>query len=154
MKQFILLLAVLTMIGCAANTVKFEQYSLAMNLPVAADSSVTIGSDEQFFGMLWLNSILKTENVPIESIQLIQNYGKYFIVAENFKHVWLVEPEEDGLSGEYKAIDVTPKDKTDGYNEIGFSRYGTPDNACVKFRFNQQEVYLDRKGNVHEKCGK
>jgi hypothetical protein len=153
-KRLILLVAVLTLIGCAANIVKFEQYSVSMNLKVAADSSVTIGSDEQFFGVLWLNSILKTENVPVEKIKLIQNYGRYFVCAENFKHVWLVEPEEDGLSGEYKAIDVTPKDKTDGYNEIGFSRYGSRENACVKFRFNKTEVFIDRKGNVHEKCGK
>ena len=154
MKRLILLVAVLTLIGCAASIVKFEQYSVSMNLKVAADSSVTIGSDEQFFGVLWLNSILKTENVPVEKIKLIQNYGRYFVCAENFKHVWMVEPEEDGLSGEYQAIDVTPKDKTDVYNEVGFSRYGSREKACVKFRFNKQEVFIDRKGNVHEKCGK
>lgn len=154
MKQLIFLVVTFVLLNCAANSIKFEQYSVSMNLKVAADSSVTIGSDEQFFGVLWLNSILKTENVAVEKIKLIQNYGRYFVCAENFKHVWLIEPEEDGLSGEYQAIDVTPKDKADGYNEIGFSRYGTPENACVKFRFNKQEVFIDRKGNVHEKCGK
>jgi hypothetical protein len=125
-----------------------------MNLKVAADSSVTIGSDEQFFGVLWLNQILKAENVPVEKIKLIQNYGSYFICADNFKHVWMIEPEDDGLSGEYKSIDLTPKDQTDVYNEIGFSRYGSREDACVKFRFNKKEVFIDRKGNVHEKCGK
>lgn len=154
MKRLILLVAVLVLFNCAAHLVKFEQYSVSMNLKVAADSSVTIGSDEQFFGVLWLNSVLKAENVAAEKIKLIQSYGRYFICAENFKHVWMVEPEEDGLSGEYKAIDITPKDKTDVYNEIAFSRYGSRENACVKFRFNNKEVFIDRKGNVHEKCGK
>jgi hypothetical protein len=103
---------------------------------------------------LWLNSVLKAENVPTEKIKLIQNYGRYFICAENFKHVWIVEPKDDGLSGKYQAIDVTPDDKTDAYYEITFSRYGSRENACVKFRFNKKEVFIDRKGNVHEKCGK
>jgi hypothetical protein len=153
-KRIIFIVAVFVLFNCAASKLKFEQYSVSMNLKVAADSSVTIGSDEQFFGVLWLNSLLKAEKVPIEKIKLIQNYGRYFICAENFKHVWIVEPKDDGLSGKYQAIDVTPDDKTDAYYEITFSRYGSRENACVKFRFNKKEVFIDRKGNVHEKCGK
>ncbi len=153
MKQLISLVAVFVLFNCAARQVKFEQYSVSMNLKVAADSSVTIGNDEQFFGVLWLNSVLKEENVSVEKIKLIQNFGKYFVCADDFKHVWMVEPKDDGLSGKYKAIDVTPDDKTDAYNEIAFSRYGSRESACVKFRFNQNEVFIDRKGNVHEKCG-
>ena len=154
MKQLILLVAVMILFNCAASKLKFEQYSVSMNLKVAADSSITLGSDEQFFGVLWLNSILKAENVPAEKIKLIENYGRYFVCAENFKHVWVVEPNDDGLSGTYKAIDVTPDDKIDAYNDIGFSRYGSKENVCVKFRFDNKEVFIDRKGNVHEKCGK
>lgn len=154
MKRIIFLVAVMVLFNCAASKLKFEQYSVSMNLKVAADSSITIGSDEQFFGVLWLNSVLKAENVPAEKIKLIQNYGRYFVCAENFKHIWMVEPKDDGLSGKYQAIDVTPDDKTDAYNEIAFSRYGSRENACVKFRFNKKEVFIDRKGNVHEKCGK
>ena len=154
MKRLFFLVAVFVLFNCAARMIKFEQYSVSMNLKVAADSSVIIGNDEQFFGVLWLNSVLTAENVPVEKIKLIQNYGKYFVCADNFKHVWMVEPKDDGLSGKYEAIDVTPKDKTDAYQEIGFSRYGSRDNACVKFRFNKKEVFIDRKGDIHEKCGK
>ncbi len=56
------------MFGCAATVVRFEQYSMLMSLPVAADSSVTIGNDERFYGVLWLNPILKAENVPVEKV--------------------------------------------------------------------------------------
>ncbi|MDZ7264759.1 MAG: hypothetical protein ONB16_09260 [candidate division KSB1 bacterium] len=154
MKQIIFLGSVLIVLSCATRVVRFEQYSVTMNLPVAADSSVVIGNDQHFSGVLWLNTILKAENVPVEKIKLIQNYGRYFLCAENFQHVWLIEPEEDGLSGEFKAIDVTPKDKADRYTDIGFSRYGTREHACVKFRFNKQEVFINRKGNVDEKCNK
>lgn len=154
MKRLSFLVAIFLLFNCAAQLVKFEQYSVSMNLEVAADSSVTVGSDEQFFGVLWLNAILKTENVPVEKIKLIQNYGKYFICAENFQHVWIIEPEDDGLSGEYQSIDITPEEKSDAYTEISFSRYGSREQACVKFRFNKQEVFIDRKGKVHEKCGK
>lgn len=152
MKPFILLGWVLLLLSCASRVVRFEQYSVAMNLPVAADSSVIVGSDEHFSGVLWLNTILRAENVPVEKIKIIQNYGRYYLAAENFQHVWVIEPEEDGLSGEYKAIDVTPKDKSDRYTKVGFSRYGTREKACVKFRFNNNEVFIDRKGNVNEKC--
>lgn len=151
-KRYILFSAALIFFGCAASITKFEQYSLSMNLKVAADSTVTVGSDEHFSGVLWLNPVLKTENVPAEKIKLIQNFGRYFVCAENFQHVWMVQPKDDGISGKYKAIDVTPDDEADAYREIGFSRYGSRDHACVKFRFNKQEVYIDRKGNIHEKC--
>lgn len=153
MKRFIFLIPLFMWLGCSANMVKLEQYSVSMNLKVAADSSVTIGADDQFLGVLWLNPILETEQVSVEQLKLIQNYGRYFICAENFKHVWMIEPKTDGLSGKYTAIDVTPDDKTDAYSEIAFSRYGSRDNACVKFRFNKNEVFMDRKGNVNEKCG-
>jgi len=153
-KRFIFLLFVLLLVGCAARVVKFEQYSVAMNLKVAADSSVVIGDDEKFFGVLWLTPILQAENVQIEKIKVIQNYGKYFVCANNFKHLWMVEPKNDGLSGTYQAIDVTPKDQTDAYSEVALSRYGSREKACVKFRFNKQEVFIDRKGKVNEKCGK
>ncbi|MDZ7330531.1 MAG: hypothetical protein ONB31_00975 [candidate division KSB1 bacterium] len=154
MKKYILLFAIVGTLNCAANRIQFEQFSVSLNLPVAPDSSVTIGSDEQFFGVLWLAEIIKAEQVQPEKIKLIQNYGRYFICADGFKHVWMIEPQRDGMSAKFKAIDVTPKDKTDDYRQIGLSRYGTRDHACVKFRFNQHEIFIDRKGNIHEKCGK
>lgn len=154
MKRFIFLIPLFVWFGCTANMVKFEQYSVSMNLKVAADSSVTIGADDQFLGVLWLNPILETEKVSVEKLTLIQNYGRYFICANNFKQVWMIEPKADGLSGKYTAIDVTPDDKTDAYDQIAFSRYGSREDACVKFRFNKKEVFIDRKGNVNEKCGK
>lgn len=152
MKRLMFLVSILMLAGCASRLVRFEQYSVAMNLKVEADSSVTIGDDENFYGVLWLNPVLKAENVRADRIKLIQNYGKYYICADNFKHVWMVEPKEDGLSGEYKAIDVTPDDEMDAYNEIALSRYGTREKACVKFRFNKQEVFIDKKGKVNETC--
>lgn len=154
MKRIILLVALIGLLSCAANRIKFEQFSVSLHLQVAPDSSVTIGSDEQFLGILWLTEILRTENVPVEKIKLIQNYGRYFICAEGFKHVWMVDPQKDGMSAKSKPIDVTPKDKSDAYRQIALSRYGTRDNACVKFRFNQKEIFIDRKGKIHEKCGK
>ena len=153
-KRSILLIPALLMLACAARTVKFDQYSVGMNLKVDADSSVTIGDDEKFHGVLWLNPILKAENVPVEKVKVIQNYGKYFICADNFKNVWMVEANSDGLSGKYRAIDVTPDDKTDTYNGISLSRYGTREKACVKFRFNNNDIFIDKKGNANETCGK
>jgi hypothetical protein len=151
-KRLIFLLLVLLLASCATKAIKFEQYSVAMNLKVEADSSVVIGDDERFFGVIWLNPILKEEKVQPEKIKVIQNYGKYFVCANNFAHVWMVVPKGDGLSAVYKAIDVTPKDKADAYSDVGLSRYGSKENACVKFRFNKQEVFIDKKGKVNEKC--
>lgn len=152
MKRLIFLIPALIVFGCGATVTRFEQYSMSMNLKVAADSSITIGDDENFSGVLWLNPILMSENVPVDHVKLIQNYGAYYICADQFKHVWMVEPEEDGLSGGFKDIDVTPDDKADVYAEIGLSRYGSRENTCVKFKFNKTEVFIDKKGRVHEKC--
>lgn len=154
MKRFIVLIALFVWFSCTTKMLKFNQYSLSMNLMVAADSSVVIGTDDHFFGVLRLDPILETEQVAVEKIKLIQNYGRYFVCAENFKNVWMIEPNDDGMTGQYTAIDVTPEDKTDAYQTIVFSRYGAGENICVKFGFNNKQVVIDRKGNVHEKCGK
>jgi hypothetical protein len=151
-KRFIFLLLVLPIIGCATKAVRFEQYSVAMNLKVEADSSVVIGDDEKFFGVIWLNPILEEEKVQPEKVKVILNFGKYFVCANNFAHIWMIEPKSDGLSAAYKAIDATPKDKADSYSDVGLSRYGSREEACVKFRFNKQEVFIDKKGKVNEKC--
>ncbi len=154
MKRSILLIPVFLVLACAATRVKFEQYSVSMNLKVDTDSSVTIGDDEKFYGVLWLNPILKAENVSVTSVKLIQNYGKYFISADGFKNIWMVEANRDGISGKYKAIDVTPDDKTDAYSGVGLSRYGNRERTCVRVRFNNNELYIDKKGEVNETCGK
>ncbi len=154
MKRSILLIPVILVLACAATKVKFEQYSVAMNLPVAADSSITIGDDERFYGVLWLNPILKAENLSVANVKLIQNYGKFFICTDGFKNVWMVEANRDGISGKYKAIDVTPNDKTDVYRSVGLSRYGSRERTCVRVRFNNNELFIDKKGEVNETCGK
>lgn len=151
MKRLIFVVSMFLLFSCSSKVVRFEQYSpLAMNPKVAADSSITLGDDEKSFGVLWLTPILKEENVKADKVKVIQNYGKYYICAENFKHVWMIEPEEDGITGEYEAIDVTPDDKTDAYSEISLSRYG----SCVKFRYNKKEIFIDKKGKLNEKCVK
>ena len=142
----------LIFIACSSRVVNFEQYSVAMNLKVEADSSVYIGSDEEFNGVLWLNPILLQERNAVSEVKLIQNFGKYYVCADDFKNVWLIEPKSDGVSASYKALDVTPKDTSDVYTGVGFSRYGSKDKACVKFRYNKHEIFIDKKGKINETC--
>lgn len=151
MRKIMLCMLLLAIWGCSSRILKFEQYSVAMNLAVSPDSSLYIGKDDQFSGILWLQPILKAENIAVKSVKLIQNYGRFFLCAENFKNVWLIEPAKDGLSAKYKAVDVTPKDKNDVLTSIGFSRYGTEEVTYVKFRFNKNEVLIDKKGGIDEK---
>jgi hypothetical protein len=151
MKKIVMLVWPLLMLACAGGKqLAFEQYSVAMNLPVEADSSVFIGTGEKFNGVLWLQPVLKAEQVSTSSIKIIQNYGAYYVCAERFKNIWVVQPKADGLTAKTSPIDVTPKDKTDAYSSIGFSRYGTNDKAMVRFRFGSQEVFIDKKGGLHE----
>jgi hypothetical protein len=152
MRKILLIAGLFFLVACAGRMIQFEQYSMAMTQKVAADSSIYLGTDETFQGVIWLNPILKEENVKIEKVIFIENYGIYYLCADKFKYVWLIEPEEDGMTGEYKAIDVTPDDETDMMKDISFSRYGSKENTCVKFRFNGNEIFIDRKGNLNEKC--
>jgi hypothetical protein len=152
MKKIFLSIIFLILCGCTSRIIKFEQYSATMNLKVEADSSVFIGSDEKFSGVLWLNPILQQEKSSVTQIELIQNYGTYYVCGEKFKNVWLIEPKSDGASAGYKALDITPDDTSDVYKNIGFSRYGPKDKTCVKFKFNKHEIFIDRKGKLNEKC--
>jgi hypothetical protein len=152
MKYILLFLLILLTISCAGKLIKFDQYSVAMNLEIEADSSIFIGEDDKFTGILFLQPIMEKEKIKMKKIKLIKNYGKYYLCAENFKNVWMIEPKDDGLTASYKAIDVTPENKEDRYKDIGFSRYGTKDNVCVKFNFNNQNIFIDKKGKVNEEC--
>ena len=152
MKKVLLLIALVALAGCSKKMVRFDQYSVAMNLTVDADSSVYLGDGDKFNGVLFLNPILQQEEVAVSSVKVIQNYGRYFICAEDFRNVWMIQPDADGASGKYKAIDVTPEDKTDVLRNISLSRYGTEDKACVRFRFNGKEIFINQKGGLNEEC--
>ncbi|MBN1406338.1 MAG: hypothetical protein JW956_01035 [Calditrichaceae bacterium] len=152
MKKAICIAAVFFLVACAGRMIQFEQYSMAMSQKVSAESSIYLGSDETFQGVIWLNPILKEENVKTESVKLIENYGIYYLCADDFKNVWIIQPGDDGMTGSFKAIDVTPDDETDTMKGISFSRYGSKENTCVKFRFNGNEIFIDRKGKLNEKC--
>jgi len=152
MKKVIILAAVFLLIACAGRMIQFEQYSMAMTQKVAADSSIYLGTDETFQGVIWLNPILKEENVKVESVKFIENYGVYYLCADGFKKIWKIQPGKDGVTGEYKAIDVTPDDENDSMTGVSFSRYGSKEKTCVKFRNSGKEIFIDRKGNLNEKC--
>ena len=152
MRYLLFFIALLLAIGCAGKMIKFDQYSVVMNLKVEADNSIFIGDDDKFTGILFLTPILEKENISIKRIKLVKNYGKYYLCGENFKNVWVIEPKNDGLTANYKSIDVTPDDKEDRYTNIGFSRYGAKENVCVKFKFNKQNMFIDKKGKINEKC--
>lgn len=151
MKKIVMLVWPLLVLACAGGKqLAFEQYSVAMNLAVEADSSVFIGTGEKFNGVLWLQPVLKTEQVSTTTVKVIQNYGAYYVCAEQFKNIWVVQPKSDGLYASTRPLDVTPKDKADVYTHIAFSRYGTREKAMVRFRFGGKEVFIDKKGGVHE----
>ena len=150
MKYILTITLILLTISCAGKLIKFDQYSMAMSLKVEADSSVFIGEDEIFTGILFLGPIMKEENITLKKVKVIKNYGKYYLSAEKFKNVWIIKPKDDGISASYKAVDVTPDNKDDHYSNIGFSRYGKKEDVAVKFKFNNKNVFIDRKGNIHE----
>jgi hypothetical protein len=153
MKKFLLLIICMMVFHCAnKQVVKFDRYSVSMNLPIESDSTIYIGTPEKFVGVLSLVPILKAENVSTNTIKLIENYGKFYVCADQFKNLWLIEPLGDGLTAQYKALDVTPEDKTDSLTDTGFARYGSGDKVCIKFRFNKKEVFINKKGVAHDIC--
>jgi hypothetical protein len=152
MKKALILVALIALAGCHKQVVRFDQYSVAMNLAVEADSSIYLGDGDKFNGVLFINQILAAEMQPVKAVKLIQNYGRYYLCAEDFKNLWQIEPKADGVSAKYKAIDVTPEDKTDLLKNVNLSRYGTDEKACVRFRFNGKEIFINQKGGLNEEC--
>jgi hypothetical protein len=151
-KLILLLLVVLVIFGCAP-TLKLEQYSLRMTLPVRADSSVYIGDVEKFVGVMGLKPILNSEGVKPQEVKLVVNYGVYYVIADNFKNVWMVTPKSDGVSGAYKSIDLTPQDKADKMKDTNIYRYGSKKakDTCVVVEFSNKKVYINKKGGINEK---
>jgi len=152
MRRILILAGLILFAACAGRILKFEQYSMAMSQEVSADSSILLGGDESFQGVIWIGPILKEENVKVKSVKFIENYGKYFLSAENFKNVWMIKPKNDGMTGGFKAIDVTPDNAEDILKGISFSRYGTKENTCVRLQYNEKTIFIDREGNLNEQC--
>lgn len=152
MNKISLVIIVFLFMGCANKMLRFEQYSMTITQPVSSDSTIYLGDEEKFQGVIYIGPILQQEKAQISSVKFIQNYGKYFLCADNFKNIWMITPQEDGMTGSYEAIDVTPDDTTDVLTGISFSRYGSKDKTCVKFRYNNKEIFIDRKGSLNEKC--
>ncbi len=151
MKRIVSALPLVLVLGCAATLTRFEQYSPAMTLSVDADSSVTVGCDDKFFGVLGLGPIFEAENGFIRQVKVIENYGLFYVVGEGFRRVWIIEPKSDGMRAKVRGVDVTPKDEGDVYADVSLSRYGSRENAAVRFRFNGRQVFIDRKGRAYDK---
>lgn len=152
MNKVLVFMTLIFLAACASRILQFEQYSMAMTQNVSADSSIYLGDEENFQGVVCLGPILKQENTEVKTVKFIQNYGVYYLCADGFKNIWMIEPEEDGMTAEYEALDVTPDDTSDTMSSISFSRYGTKQNTCVKFRYNDKEIFIDAKGKLNEKC--
>ncbi len=152
MKKALMLIVLIFLAGCSKQLVRFDQYSVAMNLKVEADSSVYLGDGDKFNGVLFLGPILQKETAPVTAVKVIQNYGRYYLCAEEFQNLWMIQPTADGTSGKYKAIDVTPEDKSDTLKNIGLARYGDQEKTCVRFRFNGKEIFINQKGGLNEEC--
>jgi hypothetical protein len=149
-KVFFPPLLLLALACSAGKQLVFEQYSLAMTATVEPDSSIYVGNSDKFSGVIRLLPIFENENLAPKSVKLIENYGLYYICADQFKNVWVVRPKSDGMNAGFKALDVTPKDKTDSYTNVNFSRYGSKDKAVVRFRYNGTQIHIDRKGGLNE----
>lgn len=131
--------------GCAAVTVPFKgSYRAVDETPLTEGTIVALDTGET----VDLNEILKLEgNKRPEKILVLKTHGLYAVVADGFKHLYLLEHNsKDEADGDAVDLEVAPEGATETKFRAGVaSLCGT---LTYKGLGGEKKVYIGRKGKT------
>lgn len=95
--------------GCISShkvLIDLEQNSEGFDIIVKDPKQVEIKNMNFIPRIGWINisPILDYENSKVEKIVLVIHKGIYFLVAKNFKNVWLIKPRSNGISAKATPV--------------------------------------------------
>jgi len=145
-------------IGCAARrssppavpTLAIEQASLRMVLPVDPDGTIQLARQTPFLGFVDIAPILEAEGTTVETVQVISHLGRYVIVADRFRSLWVLTPRPGTTRAEYRAVPVSEAPMSG----TRLSRYGASSHgACVRIDATGVEPkFLSATGELLDAC--
>jgi hypothetical protein len=158
-----LLLLVATFPGCARpvqslSSLPFEQHTLRVQLALDRDGSAALAQYQPLVGRIGLRPILEAEGMwPSPhagmSVQLLVNYGRYYVVTEGFRSVWEITPKPGTSGASYRPAVRLAEPGQPAPKGVRLSRYGASGASCI--RIDRQEgpaVYVTAGGESHDRC--
>lgn len=131
-----------------APALRFEQGSQAIWMPVDPEGFVHLSDYPPLLGLLDVSPILRAEGATPESVHVMLNQGRLYLVADGFASLWEVQPAPDPSASIYRGFPIPP-----GAAGVRLSRYGPRGRACVRLDSEGAgPLFLTREGALHESC--
>ena len=159
----LLLLLVASFPGCARSvlspsSLQFEQHTLRVELALDRDGSAALAQYQPLVGRIDLRPILEAEGMwPSPragmTVQILVNYGRYYVVSEGFRTVWEITPKPGTSGASYRpAVRLAERD-VPSPKGVRLSRYGSSGSSCIRIdREEGAAVYVTAGGETHDRC--
>jgi len=109
-------------------------------------------------GRIDLSPILKAEGVQPggrtrETVQLMMNYGRLYVVADAFRSLWEITPRPGTTMAAYRTIPVVRDGSQAPMKDVRLSRYGSAHSSCLRLdRAGESPVFITSAGDARNEC--
>lgn len=159
----LLLLLTAGFAGCAAHvppssSLPFEQHTLRVQLTLDRDGSAALAQYQPLVGRIGLRPILEAEGMwpspPAGmTVQLLVNYGRYYVVSDGFRAVWEITPKPGTSGAKYRPAVKLAERSAPSPKGVRLSRYGSSGSSCIRIdREEGAAVYITAGGETHDRC--
>jgi len=160
--SLVLLPAIL--LGCAgsrlpatAPSLPFEEHTLRLQPTLEADGTVSLARYQPLTGKIGLRPILEAEGLwPVSSrtkVQIVVNYGRFYVAGEGFRSVWEITPEPGTSGATYHPVILLAETDQTAPGEVRLSRYGLSGSSCLRVDWDKgRAAYVSQDGKVHDHC--
>ena len=158
-----LLAPAILLTGCAGRlpatypSLPFEEHSLRLQPTLEADGSVSLARYQPLVGKIGLRPILEAESLwppsPRSKVQILVNYGRFYVAGEGFRSVWEITPSPGASGAAYHPVMVLAEAQKPAPKGLRLSRYGLSDSSCLRVDWDGGDaLYVTREGQVHDHC--
>ncbi len=128
------------------------EHGLRLEMEIPADGWVDLEPGPSRAGRLDVNPILAAEDsAPPAILQGLRHYGRYYFLAEGFRHVWEVTPRPGTATATYRPVAVADDGLPAGAR---LSAYGPQGRACVRLdRPDLDPLFIPPGGQARDHCG-
>src|SRR5580765_2987141 len=165
LRAYRLLLILIVLSGCAKRlpsssslSLPFEQHTLRVQLVLDGDGFAALVQYQPLAGRIGLRPILEAEGMwpspsPKTTVQLLVNYGRFYVVAEGFRAVWEITPTPGASGAAYRPAARLAEAQAPAPRGVRLSRYGASGSSCLRIdRADGPTVYVTAEGKVDDRC--
>ena len=120
-----------------------------MSMAVDVDGFVHLAEHAPLLGRIEVAPIIDAEGRAVETVQVVQHQGRYYITADGFQNVWEVTPQPGSTLATYRRIRVSESP----LSGVRLARYGPTGRACVRVDVDGGGPwYITPQGELDDQC--